>query len=83
MAHFIDIIEERTGRPFAPFSFESDEAIAAFCKRHHFDVVIRPQIDGSFELSSVKGQPETGEGVVDGKASQLLRLWELHRRAEP
>jgi O-methyltransferase involved in polyketide biosynthesis len=74
-------IEERTGRSFDDYSFASEDEARAFCQAQGFDVVERPQLDGSYELSSL-----TPRQREDGTLEQLktgLKIWEMRLRAAP
>jgi O-methyltransferase involved in polyketide biosynthesis len=70
------VVEARTGRSFMAHSFASEQAACAFCERFGFSVEERPQLDGSYELSSL---PEGLSAEAMGRIRQGLKLWEMRR----
>lgn len=72
---FTSVIEERTGRSFADYSFNSNQEIEDFCKARGFSVEERSQLDGSYQLSSV---PADSSSHILSKIQQLT-LFEMRR----
>jgi O-methyltransferase involved in polyketide biosynthesis len=68
-------IEQRTGRSFAALSFATDEDVASFLGRMGLTYEVHPQVDGTYELSSL---PETQEFHADwDQMIPNLKLWEM------
>ena len=75
LSRLMKVIEERTGRSFAGHSFASEEEAKAFCEDLGFVVSERPQLDGSYELTSLELAHRQGGTVA--RLVQELKLWEM------
>jgi O-methyltransferase involved in polyketide biosynthesis len=68
-------VEARTGRAFTHAAFESQAQVDEFAARNGFTLEILPQIDGSYELSSVESLHVDAQTVAD--LTRRLELTEL------
>jgi hypothetical protein len=68
-------IGSKTGRDFEDNSFASESDMTAFLSESGFKLKIRVQLDGSFELSSLK--QHTIEPAILALLQQHLRLFEM------
>lgn len=74
-ARLIHAIEQRTGRSFAALSFATDEDVASFLDQMGLTYEVHPQVDGTYELSSL---PETKASNADWEQMiPTLKLWEM------
>ena len=74
-------IEARTGRNFAAHSFVSEAEAREFCRAQGFEVEERPQLDGSYELSSLT--PAQRDDGTLGHLQAGLKIWEMRLKATP
>lgn len=63
-------IADRTGRDFTGRLFESEADAEVFCRQAGFDVEARPQLDGSFRMT-------TAAVRVEDAMAQSLKLWHM------
>ena len=78
-ARSLQVIEERTGRSFATHSFASEDEALSFCKTWGFHAQVQPQLDGSFELTTM---PPADAAALLPKLSEHLKLWEMRRHSQ-
>jgi hypothetical protein len=69
-------VETRTGRSFATHAYTSEEEAVELCDRLGLHVEVRPQIDGSFELSG--GSRKLPPAILH-RLEQTLKIWEMRR----
>lgn len=83
MKKLAQTIIEATKRDFAVTAFEDDFAIENFLRSNGFTVEVRPQIDGSFSLSSAEKLNVPQKSLAE--MQEHLCIWvmrSLHKKAE-